>query len=138
MSEERWARTDDLFQQSADLAPDERAAFLAKACAGDEDLRREVESLLAHDDSKDNLVGAAVEQAVEHLPQESASSGDLVGQKVGPYAITGLIGTGGMGRVFKARDTQLDRSVAIKALPAEHFADDPQRKQRFLQEAKST
>lgn len=136
MNEERWARIEDLFQRAADLAPDQRPAFLASVCAGDEDLRREVESLLAHDDSKDNLVGAAVEQAVERLPDKSVLSRDLVGQHVGPYAIIGLIGKGGMGRVFKARDTQLNRSVAIKALPAEHFAD-PERKQRFLQEAKS-
>lgn len=137
MTDDRWQRIEELFHRAVDLAPSERPAFLATVCAGDHELRREVESLLANDDSKDNLIGAAVSQAVGKLPEESSvSHQDLIGQRVGPYLVNELIGEGGMGLVFKARDTQLNRSVAIKVLPSDRLSD-PERKRRFLQEAKA-
>jgi serine/threonine protein kinase/Tol biopolymer transport system component len=134
MSDERWQRVEDLFHRAIDLAPAERSRFLAGACAGDDELLREVESLLAHDAANEDVVGAAVDQAVERLPERSV--GELVGKHVGAYVLTELIGKGGMGMVFKARDTRLNRLVAIKALSPDYFAD-PERKRRFLQEAKS-
>lgn len=138
MNETRWRRIEEVFHHAADLAPGQRAEFLADACAGDEDLRREVESLLSNDNTTDNLVGAAVSQAVDRLPADGAADGaDFVGKRIGPYLVTELIGKGGMGLVFKARDTQLNRSVAIKGLPSGGMAD-PERKRRFLQEAKAT
>jgi len=138
VSDARWRRIEEVFHRAADLAPTQRAEFLATACTGDDDLRREVESLLANDDSQDNLVEGAVSRAVDHLPDEQAAAGDdLVGKHIGPYQVTELIGKGGMGMVFKARDTQLNRSVAIKALPSDRLTD-PERKRRFLQEAKAT
>ncbi|MGP0071233.1 MAG: protein kinase domain-containing protein [Bryobacteraceae bacterium] len=137
MTGERWQRVEEVFHRAVDLAPSLRSGFLDTACAGDVDLRREVESLLANDDSKDNLIEAAVSQAVGELPEESPVPRDhLVGQRVGPYLVSELIGEGGMGLVFKARDTELNRSVAIKVLPADRLAD-PERKRRFLQEAKA-
>lgn len=137
MSHNRWQRIEEVFHHAADLAPSQRAGFLESACAGDHDLRRQVESLLANDDSKDNLIEAAVSQALGKLPQEpSARREDLVGQRIGPYLINELIGEGGMGLVFKACDMQLNRSVAIKVLPTDRLAD-PDRKIRFLQEAKA-
>lgn len=138
MSDPRWQRIEEVFHQAADLDPAQRGDFLAIACTGDEELRREVETLLANDDGQDNLVEAAVSKAVEALPAESQDQGeDLVGKHIGPYLVTELIGKGGMGMVFKARDTQLNRSVAIKALPTDRLTD-PERKRRFLQEAKAT
>jgi eukaryotic-like serine/threonine-protein kinase len=139
MSDDRWERIEEVFHHAADLASSQRADFLETACAGDRDLRRQVESLLANDDSKDNLIQAAVSQAVEELPEESPPPrrDDLVGQRIGPYLVDELIGEGGMGLVFKARDTLLNRSVAIKVLSTERLAD-PERRRRFLQEAKAT
>jgi serine/threonine protein kinase/Tol biopolymer transport system component len=136
MSEDRWQRIEDLFHRAADLPAADRAAFLSTACAGDDELRREVESLLANDDPENKVLEAAVAGAAEHLPAGTDGSDDLVGKRVGPYLITSLIGKGGMGMVFQARDTQLNRTIALKALPPEQFAD-PERKRRFLQEAQA-
>ena len=132
----RWQRIEDLFHHAASLPLPEREAFLNQACAGDQELRREVDSLLANDDAEDQMIEGAISAAVEQLPADSSLREDLVGKHIGPYLITGLIGRGGMGMVFKAQDTQLNRTVAIKALPADQFADS-ERKRRFLQEAKS-
>ncbi len=136
--DDRWQRIEEVFHRAAELAPAERADFLATVCAGDLALRREVESLLANDDSHDNLIEAAVSQVVGKLPGSPPAPGaDLIGQRIGPYQVDQLIGEGGMGLVYKARDLQLNRSVAIKVLPAERLSD-PERKRRFLQEAKAT
>ncbi len=59
-----------------------------------------------------------------------------VGDRLGPYEITGELGAGGMGIVLRATDTRLDRTVAIKVLP-EHVASDPELQQRFEREAKT-
>ena len=138
MSDARWQRIEEVFHRAADLSPVQRAEFLSTACQGDDELRSEVESLLANDDSEDNLVEAAVSKAVDALPDEQAADGaDLLGKHIGPYLVTELIGKGGMGLVYKARDTQLNRSVAIKALPSDRLTD-PDRRRRFLTEAKAT
>ena len=140
MSDERWQRIEEVFHRVADLAPSQRDDFLTSACAGDQDLRLQVESLLANDDSddsRDRLIETAVSQAVGKLPDDPpARREELIGQRIGPYLISELIGEGGMGLVFKARDTQLNRIVALKVLPADRLAD-PERKRRFLQEAKA-
>jgi serine/threonine protein kinase len=138
VSDARWQRIEDVFHRAADLDPANRAEFLATACTGDDELRREVESLLANDDPEDNLMEAAVSKAVDTLPDAQAADGaDLLGKHIGPYLVTELIGKGGMGLVYKARDTQLNRSVAIKALSSDRLTD-PERKRRFLTEAKAT
>jgi serine/threonine protein kinase len=138
MNDPRWRRIEEVFHQAADLDHAQRADFLSTACTGDDQLRREVESLLANDDLDDNMVETAVSKAVDQLPDVQADAGDdLVGKHIGPYLVTELIGKGGMGMVFKARDTQLNRPVAIKALPTDRMTD-PERKRRFLQEAKAT
>src|SRR5271165_2142185 len=124
MSDARWRRTEELFHSAADLAPAERAAFLARACAGDDELRQKVEALLAQDAAQDNVFEAAVQNAA-----------GLVGQQIGPYFVTGLIGKGGMGEVYRAHDNRLERDVAIKLLPAA-LAQDPERLARFTREAK--
>jgi len=133
---DRWQRIEELFHHAASLPLPDREAYLNQACAGDRDLRREVDSLLANDDTEDQMIEGAISAAVDQLPADPSLREDLVGKNIGPYLITGLIGIGGMGMVFKAQDTQLNRTVAIKALPVDQFAD-PERKRRFLQEAKS-
>lgn len=119
MSDNRWQRIEAIFHQAAELAPEARSAFLSEACAGDESLRKEVESLLAHEsEDGSTFVGAAA------IPQSIAH-----------YRISGKLGEGGMGAVYRATDTKLGREVAIKVLPGE-FAGDRDRMARFTREAK--
>src|ERR1700684_1778045 len=124
MSDQRWQRIEKLFHEAADLAPFERAEFLSRVCSDDSELRREVESRLASDKSKDDVLEAAVAKAVDQLPTLSP------GSRLGPYEILAPIGAGGMGEVWKARDTRLDRIVAIMQLTGQHSA-------RFQQEARA-
>jgi Protein kinase domain len=126
-----WDRARALFQDAADRPPSERAAYLQAQCAGDETLRREVESLLAAHDHADGFLEGIAHSGDDGLPLV----GDLgPGSRLGAFEILGLIGAGGMGEVYRARDTRLDRLVAIKIL-SPNFADDPRRRERFTREA---
>jgi serine/threonine protein kinase len=116
MSDDRWQRIEEIFQQAADLHGPERACFLGAACAGDDRLRREVESLLAHDHSQNDVLVAAISEAVSD-GSDSRPARDFVGEQIGPYHIIRLLGRGGMGTVYKSRDSRLERDVAIKVLP---------------------
>jgi serine/threonine protein kinase len=126
MSDNRWQRIENIFHQAVELAPEARSAFLIEICAADESLRKEVESLLAHDaEDGRTFVGAAGED-------------DLAGaspQSIAHYRISVKLGEGGMGAVYRATDTKLGREVAIKVLPGA-FAADPGRLARFEREAK--
>ena len=115
--------------------PAERAAFLDQACLGDEDLRREVESLLASSDQAEEfLKSPAVEDAAQLLANTKNNS--MLGQRLGFYQIISHLGSGGMGDVYLAQDTRLGRKVALKLLPA-FFTRDDERVQRFKQEARA-
>jgi eukaryotic-like serine/threonine-protein kinase len=136
MSDERWRRIEEMFHQAVDLPLRDRAEFLGRACAGDGELRREVESLLEGDKSHDDLLHAAVANAVHDLPSGAQTGGgNLAGRQIGPYLISGLIGKGGMGEVYRARDTRLNRDVALKVLPAD-LAQNETRRRRFEHEAR--
>jgi eukaryotic-like serine/threonine-protein kinase len=131
----RWQQVEKICQSALELEESRRAAFLKEACAGDEELRREVESLLRFDRHGDRFIEEpALEVAAKMIAEEKPES--LVGQQLGSYQILSLLGTGGMGVVYKARDTRLNRSVAIKVLPADKVSD-PERKRRFIQEARA-
>ena len=91
----------------------ERDAFLADACAGDEELRREVDALLAQDPPSDFLGAPAA--VPDFALAGAAPAGALTGQHIGPYHVGSRLGTGGMGDVFRAHDTKLGRDVAIGA-----------------------
>jgi serine/threonine protein kinase len=110
-----------------------RDTFLAEACRSDEELRREVESLLAHEESADDFLQTpALEVAAERFATDL--NPPLTGRHLGPYTVLSLLGSGGMGDVYRANDTRLKRDVAIKVLP-EGFAQDADRFNRLEREA---
>ena len=131
----RWQQVERLCQAALELEETRRAAFLEEACAGDEELRREVESLLRFDSRGNRFIEEpALELAAKMMAHEKPQS--LVGKQLGSYQILSLLGAGGMGVVYRARDTRLNRSVAIKVLPSDKVSD-PERKRRFIQEARA-
>jgi Tol biopolymer transport system component len=122
MTPDRWHEVSRIFHATLALAAPEREGYLRAACAGDEALRREVASLLAQP-SADGFLA---------VPPEAPR---LTGHRLGPYTLGDLLGSGGMGEVYRARDEALGRDVAIKILPA-RFAGDPERLARFEREAR--
>jgi serine/threonine protein kinase len=126
-------RVEQICHAALALEPAARAAFVADACAGDARMRREVQSLLRHASKVDGfLVEPALLAAAQHIAEESART--LIGRQIGVYHVQSLLGTGGMGEVYSARDTTLNRLVAVKVLlPA--LANDPDRLARFSREA---
>jgi len=132
---ERYQQIARLYHAALELQPGERAAFLDQTCASDAELRREVASLIASDEEAEDFIETpALEVAAELIAREEAES--AVGQQLGHYQIVSLLGAGGMGEVYLAKDTKLDRKVALKLLPAE-FARNEDRVWRFVQEAKA-
>ena len=130
-----WGRIEELYHAALELAEPERAAFLAEACAGDEALRREVESLLRFDHRAERFIEAsALEVAAQ--AQAEAAEGTLIGKTLGHYRILSLLGVGGMSEVYLALDVRLERQVALKLLPPE-FTQRSDRLRRFIQEAKA-
>src|SRR5947209_3837526 len=118
---DRWQQIEELYH-----AARENRAVLDKA---DPELRREVESLLAQEKGAGFLESPALEVAARHFAGQ-----DLVGRRIGSYEVLSRLGAGGMGEVYRAKDTKLKREVALKVLP-EAFANDPERMARFQREA---
>ena len=144
MTEARWAQVKALFQAAVERPASERAEFLRAAAEGDQLLRREVESLLRADDPDAALTNLLQRQDArpsrasidtnDLSSDETARATALEGQRFGQYQIQQRIGAGGMGEVYRAVDTRLNRPVAIKLLSSE-LADSSARR-RFQQEAK--
>jgi eukaryotic-like serine/threonine-protein kinase len=135
MNAQRWQQVNDLFHSAVERSPQERAAFVDEACHGDESLCREVKSLLAsHEQTKNFIESPAFETAPELLISDRA--GAMIGELIGHYLIERLIGVGGMGEVYLARDVQLGRKAALKLLP-EHLTADEAQLSRFKTEARS-
>jgi serine/threonine protein kinase len=143
MQPERWQQISGIFKSALALQPQERVAYIAAQCGADESLRREVELLIEshHQANNENFIAspAVAEVAPLLVPDDSAAEvrKDRLekGQQVSHYRILKLLGAGGMGEVYLAEDTRLDRTVALKILPAD-VASDKRRMQRFKQEAK--
>ena len=131
MTPERWEQIAHIYQAALERAPEARAVWLAEACGDDAELRREVESLIAREDAAvliDQPLDVAAAAALSDAPRLDP------GTSVGPYRVSGLIGEGGMGQVYRAHDTKLQRDVALKILP-DAFVHDPDRLARFTREA---
>ncbi|MFN0109008.1 MAG: protein kinase domain-containing protein [Blastocatellia bacterium] len=139
MTPERWQQIEKLCYEALELDSERRDAFVHQACADDEELRREVESMLAaHDRAGDFLQQNAFEIEAEALAQDKAleKTRPFPVQSFSHYRILSRIGAGGMGEVWLAWDNNLDRNVALKFLPVQ-FTSDKDRLQRFVREAKS-
>jgi len=135
MSPDRWEHIQELYHAALELEPTQRSAFLEEACGDDEALCREVEALLAeHGKAGSFLETPALDLAAQvHAEQGSAS---VMGRQIGPYQILSLLGVGGMGEVYLAQDTRLERSLALKVLPTA-WASDQDRMRRFVREARA-
>jgi predicted ATPase len=138
---DRWPHVEHLYHAALALEERERATFLRHACGDDEGLRREVESLLAYASGAENFMQApAIEMIAPALISpaliQAAESKPLVGERLGPYEIGPLLGAGGMGEVYRARDPRLGRDIAVKVLPA-GIARDEDAQKRFEREARS-
>ena len=135
MTPERYKQIERLYHSAYDLTPDERTAFLAAACGEDVALRREVEELLSKIVEAGSFLNSpAAENVTRMLPEKSELT--LVGKRISHYEIESRLGAGGMGEVYLAADTRLERKVALKVLP-KGFTTDPDRVRRFIQEAKA-
>jgi len=133
MDPKRWKQIDELLDAAFELEPDKREAFLDQACAGNEDLRKQIEALLAADERAHSFTEAFALEAEAEL-MTNHQPGLSPGQAIGPYTIVTLLGAGGMGEVYAGEDPRLKRKVAIKLLPA-HFSSDPGMRIRFEREA---
>jgi serine/threonine protein kinase len=131
MTPERYQQIGQLYHDALEIEPAARAGWLRTACAGNAELRQQVETLLAaHAQARDFLDAPILGLANETAAEPSAA------RRLGPYQIHSRIGRGGMGEVFLATDTRLGRKIALKLLPA-RFTGDAERVRRFKQEARA-
>ncbi len=117
MTPERFQQISQLYKTALEREPEKRAAFLQQSCGGDRDLRHEVESLLASEESAEAFFSSQARKGAAKTSADEPSP-SLVGQKLDHYQVLSLLGAGAMGEVYRARDTTLGREVAIKVLPA--------------------
>lgn len=131
-----WERIRDLFHRALERPAEERAAFLRRETGGDEEIRVEVESLLAAHPHAEGFLSASPVGSIGAADPAAAAPRFAPGTRLGVFEILGPLGAGGMGEVHRARDTRLDRTVAIKVLLPD-LASDPRGRERFEREARA-
>jgi len=139
MKADRWREVEQLYDAAIDLPAAERAKFAREACGDDEDLRRELLSLLdAERQVGDFMESPALDIAARAVVHEQSpvAPASFIGRELGPYKIEKLLGVGGMGEVYLAHDAKLARKVALKILPPQ-FISDPERVKRFERESRA-
>jgi serine/threonine-protein kinase len=135
MKPERWLQIEELCQAALDRTEEQRVSFLDSRCAGDQALRREVESLLRYQEPANNFIESpALEVAAKIAAADQARP--LIREQISHYRTLSLLGAGGMGTVYLAEDINLNRRIALKLLPSE-FTRNAGRVRRFKQEARA-
>src|SRR5262249_58339392 len=121
MSPEQWQKIHELFEAALERSVEDRAAFLARACAGDEETQRRVEAMLSADAQNDLMVDRPWRQAVNIFAPSNSGPDDsqsYSGEMIGFYRLIKELGRGGMGTVYLAYDTRLGRRGGLKLLPS--------------------
>jgi len=135
MDSERLKQIEKIYHAALEIPPDQREIFFREHCGADENLRREVESLLSFENTFDSFIDTPPESLAAEIFAEKKTS-NIIGKQINRYKILSLLGKGGMGAVYLAKDTVLGRNVAVKLLSNE-FASDLSGFNRFFREAKS-
>src|SRR5438132_755594 len=135
MTPERLQQIEDLYHSALEQDSAQRRAFVDDSCNGDEELRHEVESLLASHERAGDFIEAPVHEVAARLIADNQKR-SMIGRVIGHYEIIELLGAGGMGEVYLARDKTLGRQVALKLLP-DYFTRDEARVRRFQREART-
>ena len=134
MDSERLKQIEEIYHAALEIQPDQREIFFREHCGADENLRREVESLLSFENTFDSLIDTPPESLAAEMFAEQQNKMSLADKEIGHYKIKELLGKGGMGEVYLAEDTNLNRQVALKFLSVP-VCDNKNLLRRFKQEA---